>query len=153
MHNAPSVIYPVGRCRFHAWMLLLLALPGLMVLVAWWTTLTHPGLAGMTGALLWLGWMVWAAWSWLRSPVGLLRWDALAPATSLTGGHGAWRWHAEASFQAMDLQGVELAVDLQSLALLRLHGASAGTRWLWVARRQDPARWSDLRRALQSTKV
>ena len=40
-----------------------------------------------------------------------------------------------------------VALDLQSLLLVRLRGAGA-SQWYWVERRADPARWLDLRRAL-----
>ena len=155
MHNAPSVNYPVGRCRFQARVLLLLALLGGVVLVTWWTTPSHPEpahrLTGVAGGLLWLLWMAWATWTWPRSAVGQLRWEALASHASRADHRGVWRWHAESAAEPVPLQGAELAVDLQSLALLRLHGlGNAGSLWVWVERRQDPAQWNALRRSLQS---
>ncbi len=153
MRNAPSVIYPVGRCRFHFLMVLLLAWPGPVVGALWWTTASaRPGpvnaLICAAGALLWVAWVVCAALSWWRAPTGRLQWDAQARS-----GSGAWRWHGSAHPQPhQELPGVELMVDLQSWMLLRLHGEASGARrrWMWLERARDPLRWRDLRRALQS---
>jgi hypothetical protein len=46
------------------------------------------------------------------------------------------------------LQRVEMVLDLQGRALLRLHNADALARWVWVERARNPALWNDLRRAL-----
>lgn len=156
MHNAPSVIYPVGRCRFVASLLWLLAVASLLMLVLWWATVIDPSLAhrwaGWTGTALWLGWGVWAARDWLRSPRGWLEWDAHAPLASLapSDGRGAWRWRSAGQGEATSLSRVELAADLQILALVRLQGTGRHPRWTWMEQWRAPARWNDLRRALHS---
>lgn len=156
MHNAPSVIYPVGRCRLVAALLVLLAVVALLMLILWWTTAIDPSpahlWAGGTGTALWLGWGIWAARDWLCSPQGWLEWDAHAPAASLvpSEGQGAWRWRDAVQEEATGLKGIELAVDLQILALVRLQGAGRHPRWTWMERWRAPARWNDLRRALHS---
>ncbi len=153
MYNAPSVIYPVGRCRLVAALLWLLGAVALSVLILWWIdpSSNHPW-AGWTGILLWLGWGVWAAWDWRRSPRGWLEWDAHAPAASLvpSDGQGAWRWRDAEQQEASRLRGVELAIDLQVLTLLRLQGAGRHPCWAWMEQWRAPARWNDLRRALHS---
>lgn len=156
MHNAPSVIYPVGRCRFLTAMVSLLALAGLGLWLLWWTTVgpasaTH-WWAGVMGAVLWLAWVTWASVDWWRLRPGRLQWDAHAAAASLdpADGQGAWRWHEEGAASATRLDQVEIALDLQFLALLRLQGPQARCRWAWVERRRDLARWNDLRRAIHS---
>ena len=157
MHNAPSVIYPVGRCRFFAVMLLLLALVALTTLILWWSTVSIRSSfhlwVGWVGAALWLGWAFLAAKDWRHSPRGRLEWDAHAPAVSLfpTEGQGAWLWRDARRMEATCLYGLEVAVDLQILALLRLKGPGCHPRWTWVERRRDPLRWNDLRRAILST--
>ncbi|MDP3250576.1 MAG: hypothetical protein Q8M77_01555 [Hydrogenophaga sp.] len=157
MHNAPSVIYPVGRCRFLAAFLALLALAGLGMLLLWWTEVGHAsfvhGWLASAGAVLWLVWATWATWNWRRSRRGRLEWDSQAPSESLSqaDGEGAWRWRDGASVEATRLDGVALAVDLQILALLRLRCAGCNSRWIWVEQWREPARWNDLRRALHST--
>jgi hypothetical protein len=45
--------------------------------------------------------------------------------------------------------GVEQALDLQRVVLLRLRSTASVPRWVWVQQPSDPARWLDLRRALQ----
>lgn len=157
MHNAPSVMYPVGRCRFLAAFMALLALAGLGMLLLWWTAVNHASLAqawtASAGAVLWLVWATWATWDWRRSHRGRLEWDSQAPSVSLlpTDGQGAWRWRGGACVEATRLDSVALAIDLQILALLRLRGAGCDSRWIWVEQWREPARWNDLRRALHST--
>ncbi len=156
MHNAPSVIYPVGRCRLVAALLGLLAIVALLMLILWWTTAIEPSPAHRwvtgTGTLLWLGWGIWAARDWLRSPRGWLEWDAHAPAASMvpSEGQGAWRWRGTEPGDTTSLSGIELVADLQILALVRLQGAGRHPRWTWMEHWRAPARWNDLRRALHS---
>lgn len=157
MHNAPSVIYPVGRCRLGAALLGVLATAGLFMLLLWWSVVMNPSpaqrWAGWTGTVLWLGWGLWTVWDWRRSPRGWLEWDALAPAASLvpSDGQGAWRWRDAKHQETTGLRGVELAADLQILALVRLQGPGRHPRWTWMEQWRAPARWHDLRRALHST--
>lgn len=161
MRNAPSVLYPVGRCRFYAGALLVLGCLALGVLVSWWWTLLPlrvegpPGhgagvSAGAAGAAAWLGWALFAWRSWHRTPQGLLQWDALGAAPL---GAGVWRWCSAAHEGGAPLQRVELVLDLQQRALLRLRNPDAMHRWVWVEAGRDPARWSDLRRALRATQA
>ncbi len=147
----------MGRCRFHAGVLLLLAAAGLLALGGWWALPAQRGPAhtgiGVGGASLWVAWSAWAAWSWWRSPRGWLLWErgALAPEPADEGGGWCWRWRDAADLQGtrvLALHGAELMIDLQDWALLRLRGDAARVRWIWVERRQDPLRWRDLRRAL-----
>lgn len=153
MRNAPSVLYPVGRCVFYARLLVWLGLLGLVALLAggwWYSGESAGGLASrraavLAGAGLWLG---FAWWGWQRAPRGLLQWDALAASAVPGAQAGAWRWRSEAYQEGAVLQRVELMLDLQSRVLLRLHNPDAATSWVWLERSQDQARWDDLRRAL-----
>lgn len=161
MHNAPSVLYPVGRCRFYAGALLGLGCLSLAVLAHWWWTLlalssqAPMGQAarlsiGLVGALAWMAWAVFAWSSWRRTPVGLLQWDALGAAPT---GTGVWRWRRAVHEDGSPLQRVELVLDLQERALLRLRNPDAAHRWVWVEASRDPARWGDLRRALRAAQA
>ncbi|MDO9437405.1 hypothetical protein [Hydrogenophaga sp.] len=148
MYSAPSVTFPVGRCRLYAWALVALGVVGLTVLAFWMlgNAQHRPWLAGV-GVAIWLGWVVFAVWSWRRSPVGHLRWDA----TSLTpdlARPGAWLWRSALSTEGTPLRRVDRIIDLQSHVLLCLLSADALTRWVWVERVRDPVRWHDLRCAL-----
>lgn len=162
MRIAPSVVYPVGRCAFYVRLLALLGGLGLLVLAVWWWPLLvkHPQvaprgdwLAGLAGWVLWLVWMAFAWHSWRRSPTGRLQWDALAAADDEPPRTGAWRWQSGACRDAAPLQRVDLVLDLQDRALLRLRNPDAASRWVWVERASDPARWNDLRRALVSAQA
>ena len=152
MRNAPSVIYPVGRCAFHARALLVLATIVAAALLGWRfgsAVDARLWLAMLLGAVLWLA---WALRGWWRSPVGRLHWDAQAtnlPSLVV----GAWFWQGGAALEPQPVQRLEAALDLQRLMLLRLHAAQPVPRWVWVEQTSDPARWLDLRRALQRASV
>lgn len=158
MHNAPSVVYPVGRCVLYAGLLAMLGGLGVLVLLLWWWPwLGAPGdsplvvrVAGVLGALLWLAWAGFAWRSWLRSPVGQLQWDALGAPDSGSARAGVWRWRRDAYADGLTLQRVERVLDLQSRLLLQLREPGTARHWVWVERTRDPARWNDLRRALVS---
>jgi toxin CptA len=165
MRNAPSVQYPVGRCRFYAVLLVGLGLLALAVLLAWWWPLLRTGVegplavgrtervAGVLGVLFWLGWAVGAALSWRRSPIGVLQWDALASPDEQAEKPGLWRWRSAAYQGGTSLLQVSVALDLQSRLLLRLRNNDAAQSWIWVEASSVPGRWSDLRRALVATRA
>lgn len=159
MRNAPSVVYPVGRCLFHGILLALLGVLGLLVLVAWWwygaEAPPTPGVSSrewtaLAGLGLWVGWVVFAWRSWQRSPVGHLHWDALATVDDEHPRKGIWRWRSDAYREGAPLRRLELALDLQDRVLLRLRNPDAAGSWVWVERASDPARWGDFRRALMA---
>jgi hypothetical protein len=147
MRNAPSVMYPVGRCAFHGQLLMLLA--GAVAASLWgWRGSgvdTRLWLLALAGALLWLS---WALRAWWRSPSGHLHWDGRAAGLQNTE-TGAWFWLDSVGLEPQRVLGVAQALDLQWVVLLRLRSAAAVPRWVWVQRPSDPARWLDLRRALQ----
>ena len=156
MRNAPSVMYPVGRCAFFGRLLAVLALLSAMALyVAWSESGEKPVAGGLTrahgtllGVGLWLSWSGLAAWSWHRLPRGRLQWDALAPQPDGLRGPGAWRWHGSGLNQGEGLQGVGRVLDLQDTVLLELRAQDRRRRWVWVERSSDPQHWDALRRAL-----
>lgn len=147
MHNAPSVMYPVGRCAFPGQLLLVLAAAVGASLWGWRGSGvgTWLWLATLAGALFWLA---WALHTWWRAPTGQLHWDALAPGLQSTEA-GAWFWLDSMGLAAQPVLGVEQALDLQRVVLLRLRSTALVPRWVWVQQPSDPARWLDLRRALQ----
>ncbi|QHE85107.1 hypothetical protein [Hydrogenophaga sp. BPS33] len=148
MVSAPSVTYPVGRCRFYAGLLVALGLLGALVLGRWFLGVgSHRGWQGGLGAAAGLLWWAFAAWGWWHSPVGALRWDVAAPSQELSRS-GAWVWRGSAAADSVPLPRVVVSLDMQNRILLCLHSAGTFTRWVWVERRRDPARWPDLRRAL-----
>lgn len=151
MRNAPSVVYPVGRSAFHGHVLLLLGALSLLAWVGWGATQPWASRqlgVWLAGLLAWSTWVAWVWRSWRRTPVGYLRWDAQAARVEDPLRVGAWRWCHSAAEDGEPLLNVELALDLQARALLRLRGADAGSRWAWVERSVDVSRWNDLRRAL-----
>jgi toxin CptA len=166
MHNAPSVVYPVGRCRFYAALLMSLGILGLVVLLlACWPLLVHgsyrpvaaperaQALAGLLGALLWLGWVAFAVASWRHSLTGQLQWDANGSRAPDIEVLGVWRWCMAANRDSTPLQQVGVVLDLQSRMLLCWRNTDAEQSWVWVEQGSDPARWSDLRRALVATRA
>lgn len=139
MHNAPSVLYPLGRSRFPGLLLLVLWMAGAGVFVFWrqsaagfdWrqsTVLVALVLSGVTAGL-----------GWKNSPIGQLRWDGQA-----------WRWEGADGQAASPARELSVAFDLQHMLLLKLTIHDSGVKWLWVERRALPERWLDLRRAVYS---
>ncbi len=131
MHHAPSVQYPVGRSRFLT-----------VAAVALWSL----GLCGAAGQALALGAVAWpvgvtlvaslaagavVVWANRTEPTGTLYWDG-----------DAWSWNGSA------LQAPEVSLDLQTVVLVRFVAEQGVHLGLWLERRQAPARWDDLRRAL-----
>jgi toxin CptA len=135
MHSAPSVNYPVGRSPFAGRAAALVVLAGLACALAWallaplgWRQgLAFAAVAACAGL---------AVRGWLRAARGLLRWDVLA-----------WAWEEG----GRSGPGVpEVALDFQSLLLVRWRAQAGATRWLWLERASDPSRWEALRRAVYS---
>lgn len=157
MHNALSVVYPVGRCAFQAWLLVFLGLLSaavgvLYLLVSDFSTTRPWGLvAPVAGVVGWMLWVAWALLSWFRTREGVLHWN---PVRGQDGAEaGPWSWTDRLGAEPLRLSGVERVLDLQDRVLLRLLTPGAGQRWVWVERRDQPARWGDLRRALASNRT
>ena len=147
MRNAPSVMYPVGRCAFHGQWLLVLAAAVAASLWGWHSS--------GVDARLWLGWVVgavlwlaWALYAWWRAPLGQLHWDAQAPGLQSTEA-GAWFWLDNTGLAPQPVLGVAQVLDWQRVVLLQLRSTASVPRWVWVQQPSDPARWLALRRALQ----
>ncbi|QHI98041.1 hypothetical protein GT347_08560 [Xylophilus rhododendri] len=137
MHSAASVAYPVRRSRRAGW--LLAALCGLGVLpVAWWmVAVPAPGLLRLALAGWTLGAIAAACIGWWRTAALLLVWDGQAWSLSEDDGpHDRW----------LVADGcLSVALDLQSLMLLRLAPQGGRARWLFVDRSAVAARWHGLR--------
>ena len=138
-HNAPSVVYPLGRSRLQGQLLLALWFIGLLVNGFW---------SAMAQIFSWpqgLGFVLLAAagvaaWSgWKNAAVGQLAWDGQA-----------WHWESR-GYQAGSVEHiVSVALDGQALMLLRIDNPDQARLWLWAERRTCPERWMDLRRAVYS---
>jgi hypothetical protein len=157
MHNAPSVVYPVGRCAFQGWLLMVLgalsaAVVALFLVESDFRTLgVSAWLPGAVGVGVWLSWGTWACLSWFRAPQGSLRWEPRH--VEEEGSRGAWFWADGAGSEAVLLGSVERVLDFQGRVLLRFCGPGVGHRWAWLERRSLPARWGDLRRALLASRA
>jgi toxin CptA len=139
MHNAPSVVFPLGRSNFQGLILLILWLSGLTAIALWWRVAPAPD------------WRLWAAASvlltaagamalgWKNSPVGQLRWD----------GQG-WRWESLGYQSGTLVSSLAVTLDFQAVMLLRLENHDGAILWLWARRSSMPERWLDLRRAVYS---
>ena len=134
MHNAPAVTYPVGRSRFHAALLIGIAVITLLAGLLWhklgdpenWRQVCFAATAIGSGLL--------AFQAWRRTPDGNLHWDGQA-----------WNWTAGAALVGGTI-GVHL--DLQFCMVLSLRMADGTRVWLWPERRSNPMRWNALRRAV-----
>ena len=103
MHNAPSVVYPVGRS---AWMGHALVVLGLLTLVTALVAAFTMEAARQTWfaplLVLWLGWCAWAWRQWRRSPAGWLRWqaDGRAQPDAVA---GLWCWQHDRAAAGIEL--------------------------------------------------
>ena len=136
MHNAPSVSYPVGRCRFAGALVFAAWCAGAVTLAAWAWALPAGGVRQIGGLAVLLVAGAAAVLSWRRQPTGLLAWDG-------TG----WRW-ADGSGERPG--SIAVALDLQTWMLLHWKGDASGALWLWLERNREPQAWDALRRAVYS---
>ena len=137
MHSAPSVSYPVGRSRRAQHLLMLLWALGVGCVTL---ACTGSGALDWRQAMLALSAVVAgvAAWTGLlrACPAGELRFDGHH--WTITGG------------SALHSARAAVALDLQSLLLVRLEGPTGAARWIWCDREALPERWPELRRALHA---
>ena len=131
MYSAPSVSYPVGRSRDAARLLWTIWAAGACCAGA--ASYQFDSIGWRQGLLLaCVALAGFAVRRMLASPPAVLAFD---------GQH--WSLSGAAS-----LASVDIAIDLQSLLLVRLTVAAGASQWRWLERRADPSRWQDLRRAL-----
>ena len=138
-HNAPSVVYPLGRSRTLLLTFAVLWFAGFVLTCFWiqaspnfgWrqmTGLAAMGLAGLTGLL-----------AFKNSPQGNLAWDGQS-----------WHWES-ASYQAATAEyELTVAADFQHALLLRINNQAHASLWFWAERSAFASRWLDLRRAVYS---
>jgi len=138
-HNAPPVVYPLGRSRFQACLLLGLWLAGLVLVLHWFsvTRQLDGRMAAALAAVLAAG--AAAHGSWKNAPSGQLAWDG-----------EVWCWESSSYQTGIAEQRLSVIADFQHLLLLRLENQAHASLWLWAERRALPERWLDLRRAVFS---
>ncbi len=140
-YPAPAVQYPVGRSRGLTAFLTLAHLISLAVLVLWLIEGAGADRTAMAPSLLiWCATAAIAARFWSRLPVGDLIWD---------GEHWIFRRAEGASKDEALGDVVMVQLDAQRCMALAFPAAHQ-TRWLFVERQCEPARWLDLRRAVYS---
>ena len=140
IHNAPAVVYPLGRSRFLGQLLLGVWLAGLLSVAVWLLTSQRFDWRVATAFAVVLGAGAAAYASWRRQPTGDLHWDG-----------AVWRWESASYQTGVVEQEIVVMADFQSSILLRLKNPASARLWLWPEKRTFPARWLDLRRAIYST--
>lgn len=136
MHSAPAVSFPVGRSRFQAWVSGLAWLAGAVVCGFW---LSQAGLWGWRQGLavvMVLGAGASAAGAWYVTASATLRWDGQT-------------WWRETS-QASQTGALTVHLDFQICLLLSLRADTGARYWFWLERRDAPAVWRAVRRAVYS---
>lgn len=143
MHNAPAVSYPVGRSRFHIYLLAAFVLMGGLSLLAWGEQ------ASVAVAWQLIAWSFWLLASfvatvlWWRTPAGALNWDA-----------SGWTWTAQSPPMQTGPLALRAVLDLQGVLLLLAQPTGmervplAPRWWFWAERHRAPLRWQALRRAV-----
>jgi hypothetical protein len=137
MHNAPSVTYPVGRCAFHGWLIVVLALAGLTCMVLWWVLWNARLLSVLFVGAVWLAALIWAVWRGWLGQAHQLCWQ-----------QGCWTLDGLACSPVLMLDAG--AVLLVSCRVWGRGDHPLQRHWLWLQRGMAPVLWSDLRRALYS---
>lgn len=138
-HNAPPVIYPLGRSRFLGRLLLGVWLAGLVLVLFWYSIARELDWRLVISFAAVAGTGVAARIGWNNAAAGQLTWDG-----------EFWRW--ESSSYQTGIAEYELSViaDFQHMLLLRLENQAHARLWLWAERGTLPERWLDLRRAVYS---
>lgn len=135
MHNAPAVIFPVGRSHFQVWLMAALLGCTSLVVAGWSVSVDVVGwLQGLAG-----GWTVVIAVamlrSWWRAPQGQLIWDGRI-------------WMLVLPTSSRQVQP-ELVLDWQATLLLRLRIPETNhLTWVWLERSACAPNWLALRRAV-----
>ncbi|EJL78655.1 hypothetical protein PMI15_04248 [Polaromonas sp. CF318] len=139
-HNAPPVVYPLGRSRFLGALLLGLWLCGLSLTLLWFLQGAGRLDWRIVLALVFVAGAGAAAYvSWRNAPAGQLAWDG-----------EVWRWESPGYQAGVAEYGLSVLADFQNILLLRLENQAHACLWLWMERRSMPERWLDLRRAVYS---
>lgn len=134
MHSAPAVSYPVGRSRFHAWLLGLTGMGGALLGLLWRYECSPAAWHQALFAATLLGTGIAAVRAWRLSPSANLHWDGQT-----------WRWIGTTA-PVCGIPTVHL--DFQFFMLLSLHMDDGKRLWLWPERSRDPGHWDALRRAV-----
>lgn len=139
MHQAPPVIYPLGRPRFLGWLLLGLWLAGSLVVLLFLDSMRSFDWRMVLTLAVVLGAGAAARSSWNNAAAGQLAWDG-----------EAWRWESAGYQTGIAAHELSVIADFQGMLLLRLENRASARLWLWVERCALPERWLDLRRAVYS---
>lgn len=139
-HNAPPVVYPLGRSRFLGALLLGLWLCGVaLTLLTFFLGARQLDWRIMLAAVFVAGAGTAAFTSWRNAPAGRLAWDG-----------EIWRWESPGYQAGAAEYSLSILADFQNILLLRLENQAHARLWLWMERRSMPERWLDLRRAVYS---
>jgi len=139
-HNAPPVVYPLGRSRFLGGLLLCLWLCGLLLTLLWFLRGNGRLDWRIALALVFVAGAGVAAYTgWRNAPAGQLAWDG-----------EVWRWESPGYQAGVAEYSLSVLADFQNRLLLRLENQAHASLWLWMERRSMPERWLDLRRAVYS---
>lgn len=157
MHNAPPVIYPVGRCAVCAYAFYVVGVLQLLVMAG--AAYASQPIAG-------------ARWSWFLAGMVLLVWlfanvvvdkraakrrAAAPPQSGLrylawqhAGPDGVWQIQTQHYGEPVPLLSTFVALDTGSCMLVRVNAPRSGIQWLWLFERDSPQRWLAMRRALMA---
>ena len=138
-HNAPSVVYPLGRSFFQGCLLAGFWCAGLLVTAAWFYAAGRLDWRIFLVAFMALAAGFAAFHGWQHSPAGNLAWDGQL-----------WRWESASYQTGVAEQKILILADFQNVLLLRIENQAGASLWLWAERKAAPDRWMDLRRAVYS---
>ena len=138
-HHAPSVVFPLGRSRLLASVLLTFWGAGLALTLLWFSVAqVFDWRFSLAFALVLLAGLS-ALRGWKNSPSGQLAWDG-----------ECWHWESVSYQSGVAEQTVSVVADFQRVILVRTENQAHASMWLLLEQRAMPERWMDLRRALYS---
>ena len=138
-HNAPPVVYPLGRSAFLANLLLGLWLAGLFSELWWYENARQLDWRAALASFAVLIAGIAARISWTNLPVGQLAWDG-----------DVWKWESARCQAGVAEHELSVIVNCQHRLLLRLENHARISLWLWAEQNAMPERWLDFRRAVYS---
>jgi toxin CptA len=139
MHSAPSVTYPVGRSRGATRILIVLWALGACCAGASCYLFDSAGWRQLLLVLSVVFAGVAAGFGLRRDGAAVLHFDGLC-----------WSLSGADSTRFVRAAQAAVALDFQSLMLVRLTEPGRARRWIWIEQRAMPERWRDVRRAVYS---
>lgn len=135
------MVYPIGRSRLQFCFSWILWLVGLVLMLLWFSSTRRLDWRIGLGcaAVVLSGWALWQSWRTVAA--GQLAWDGVC-----------WRWESIKNQSVWGELKISVIADFQQIMVVMLEGGNGSRFWFCAERSAFPARWTDFRRAVYSTR-